>query len=65
MVDRVFVFCELCRCKTDWWDCIVSTNSVGLSESGCVACVQEVICGRWTRLLRGDREIGVDCSLAT
>jgi len=30
-----------------------------------VACVQEVVCGGRTRLLRCDLEIGVDCSLAT
>ena len=40
-------------------------NRVGLSGSGCVACVQEVVCGGWTRLLHCGREIGVDCSLAT
>jgi len=37
----------------------------GLIGSGCVARVQEVVSGGWTRLLRCDREIGVDCSLAT
>jgi len=47
-----------------WWDWIVSTNCAGLSGIGCVACVQEVVCGIWTRLLRCGREIGVNCSLA-
>ena len=28
-------------------------------------CVQEVVCGRRTRLLHCDLEIGVDCTLAT
>jgi len=48
--------------RRDW---NVSANCAGLSKSSCVACVQEVVCGRWTRLLRCDREIVVDCSLAT
>jgi len=47
------------------WDWIVSTNWAGLSTSGYVACVQEVVCGRWTRLLRCDLDIDVDCAFAT
>jgi len=43
----------------------VSANCVELSGCGCIARVQEVVCGGQTGLLRCDLEIGVDCALAT
>jgi len=40
----------------------VSTNCAGLSGIVCIACIQEVVCGRRTRLSCCDLEIGVDCA---